>query len=1479
MIIAILTIEMRGQVEELSLVNQALTDSLVNRPYVMDPEPKTINDITSLADVPLWLDRVVLTQLLTKDGGFSLATFNRLVPYQGVCLDSGSIMLTLRRVKPTTDFRTTTTERFRQLYPKAWDVVTIGPESEPSTSEEQSKLNGTFIYEDAKASIYLQTACGINTCQTNYSGIPQEKMGFVAEDEFDLAVDPAYLPERHPVYTFWNYTEACTFSEDGNEIAEGPNLTSPATCANGGGHGGHGGYVAFITLGAAFTNTSFDDRLDNKWSLNEEPFVHLLDNSAEPFVYPEVGACAPGLRTTNLLGYDAFWQSGFVNQNAASLVLEWTMYNANYQMLTYITVTFKADQSGIMLERKGENRVQMWTIYVDTGYTVPRYLMFIYAFLTTVYLGLLLHETKRQNTKKAWSPLWDKWFWINMVSIFSSLGSIISWYAYEAPLRDFIHTDAFRISRLLKAKTEMFAAYSRTSSLATLTICIRLVQCLSATKARAMLLEQTLTRAMKNMVAYVGYVMVILAGFWAFAFIHFSAYSIEFAETFTSLMACFAMFLGDNEPIVQIKGAALKYPFYILFMLFFFFISVQMFNAIINYSYNLVCEEMEPQIERERAEKKRKAQRRSLRPNLFKQMFHRVIQLVKLDKDTAKQEGSSDKSANQGVPPQEQVKLDQEKNMRPPDGAVSMLLFVAFALCYFRFLYENLDIQSNSAVKAAIRGVVYDTTVNIPDTIEDVKFDSISNLFFAQAWLYNVLPVIFFPGSDTANATTNLFSGEVTCLASFNCIVANMENNMKSILRITKTEVGQRGNDGYFWDHGLDGYDFTGGKDADGQIVARKLVPSRRDMQALDDMSPSVPSSLTDFCQVALGAVQCSMSADRLTFEDQLMAMKDENFLGENVSNVKVDFAAYNANRNIIIYTQITLKLIASGSVLPRLGISSYGLFDLDKLTIGMVIQRLVPGVLYISLVLYFCLQLLHSFRSGKRSHMSLITGVKEFFIGDAFNLMELLSIGISFFSFFLFIVWLQHEIRFKDMIMEENGAFTRFLDYMSVLAKHQRQYNQLSALNMLIIAVRPLKFFRRDARFAQLFKTFADAREDIVFFIVMLAITMFGFVLFAFVSFGPTVPQLGTIPGALIYCFYYVLGNFNFWPLWAADKVMAIVFFPVYLLLFYCVFTNIFFAIVDRFFNAAEPPPFNWKRQLKGIFGRCVTCINWDEDYMMEDHAGSVKKKGPMSRRDRVKQIFVDMQRIRQTAHEHVATDSVKSSLMLNEVCEVDERMTDVLQWSKEQARMLVRDFQKLHSDKLETRNATTFVKECMDSIREERKNAWKDMRDAERYKRYTILVKERMQRRDQETLARYIGVLQNKIKDKMAEKKCLHTDVNHLKVETNAMRFPREHISKTGQLDAAADSNGDGHQGQAAAHGASNGEQAAPPALQDGSEDSDASSDSSGSAANGFTGQLNGQAYGNGQKRPADDQRKNATKDMLKNFMVHSQADRGRS
>ena len=112
--------------------------------------------------------------------------------------------------------------------------------------------------------------------------------------------------------------------------------------------------------------------------------------------------------------------------------------------------------------------------------------------------------------------------------------------------------------------------------------------------------------------------------------------------------------------------------------------------------------------------------------------------------------------------------------------------------------------------------------------------------------------------------------------------------------------------------------------------------------------------------------------------------------------------------------------------------------------------------------------------------------------------------------------------------------------------------------------------------------------------------------------SFGPSFIKCADIFTAFIFCFSFIIGEFDFWSLYNANPIMAVLFFFPYLILVYCVFTNIFFAILDRFFVSADPPPIKFKRKLKPIFSKICRCIDsWPSLDAKRDEYGGFPKLG----------------------------------------------------------------------------------------------------------------------------------------------------------------------------------------------------------------------------------------------------------------------------
>jgi len=172
-----------------------------------------------------------------------------------------------------------------------------------------------------------------------------------------------------------------------------------------------------------------------------------------------------------------------------------------------------------------------------------------------------------------------------------------------------------------------------------------------------------------------------------------------------------------------------------------------------------------------------------------------------------------------------------------------------------------------------------------------------------------------------------------------------------------------------------------------------------------------------------------------------------------------------------------------------------------------------------------------------------------------------------------------------------------------------------------------------------------------------------------------------------------------------------------------------------------------------------------------------TVEKKGPLSRSARVHAHYMTLVDIRDSDDYFggcVGEKSVRRTKTLSDVCDIDERMQEVLVWSRHEAKEFVEKFRKHQAGKTEFRNDDLFLKTRVKvQIDEELVKERGKMEDAERQSRYSILVNEAMKKKDQETLSRYILRLEDQITKKMVEKHSLLIDVYHLRAESEKMRY----------------------------------------------------------------------------------------------------------
>lgn len=1383
------------------------------------------DNVTTSRDVAQFIMRGLVPEFVVGNEfgeKFSLMTYNRAIPNEDVCNDSAAIYFTIRKMgtKATQDdLNKTVTDRFSALYPRVWKQMGIG-DGEPITeSEQKSATEGTFTWQGRSF-----TAKELTSNQS----LPGSKMGLQYKGgKLQPINDSTTLPHGTRVTVTWKHqTPPKNYKND------------KGACSYCYGLGGEGGYVAMLLLRVDEIRQARLDRSYNSGiagsdhyklhkHLVDDQFLYLLDDESEPFADPAIGICQP-VRITNIIRAADMAGAGFFTPEISSAAVSFQLYNANLQTLTDVSMSFNFNAAGIIVSSN------MKLNSVRLVLANPFVLLTIFC-IGTVYYFLELFVYKAYKFRTGCKILKDGWTYIGALSIGCSIAAVLIKLVYGAQLDEFNAASKKKTPRVdeIQGFASTCSTFATVGSIAILSMYFRMVEILAQTPPRVKLLEKTLRSALKSMFKYLSYMIIVMLGFVAFSALHFAPYSNKFIDIPSSTISCFQMLFLSTQPYDSVRTATLALPFLFVFFMF-AIISVQMFNAIINYSYNRTCEDMEPIFLKLMRDKKIRESHRKASRNPVIIFLHKCLKqllefCMKLKNSDEKDEAAENKLKEQkqdDLTPAEREQLDKFKkqdatNMRQ-DSVAAIFFYALFVISYTMFLYSNLDVETNGRTRHAITSTMRDTRITdghtsfteqgLEERFWSRGVSQAITIFDVAHWMTRGLPfVIDGHASDKLEfpSAFDFFGGQQNyCMKHWNCLLKLPQRGSPSLkmVRVTQRFQKRAPNNGLpLADKGTEGRQhFEGGPlystlsgPATHQSPKKKPSTKHEDTEIQFD----VTFNGEKFCQRDpnggyhnRGGIVCLLDADLANMTGQLLTMYQQGFYSKRTSSIIVEFTTFNANTQIMAYVRISFHLHPSGLVerdmyvYPQKLITLYGWEASDDVgkKIGNVFKtafqwRLIWGILYIILVVVLFLAMIQELRldmDSKKinSYQGKLTSLIEYFTHDVYHMVDVISFSISTVGIVLFMAWLVQ----MGWLNGEAENFSSFTTYSEDLSASALLYTQFSSINMVLISWRFLKYLRGVPHMKNLNMTFWKAMTDITWFCVMLAMFFMGFVLFAHINFGYRMKSLNSVGSAFMYCFMCLIGEFDFWELYDVSPWRAFFFFFPYLFLFNLFFLNVFFAIMDKNYVNKEVPTVNWKLMLKPVFGRICRCFEWDEDMNMEeDPQKRQEKKGPPSRADRVKDTAEKIRNLQELSYESGTGGVARKARGLHDAIDKDEKVEEALRWSRVEAKEFVDMFRSLLIEKEDSHNEDNFINnKARRKIEKEREESKEAMEEAERNKKYAIHVHELMAQQDQETLARYIIRLESKIESVLKKKRLVLADLYHLIAESEKMRYSDDEL-----------------------------------------------------------------------------------------------------
>merc|ERR1719174_382811 len=288
---------------------------------------------------------------------------------------------------------------------------------------------------------------------------------------------------------------------------------------------------------------------------------------------------------------------------------------------------------------------------------------------------------------------------------------------------------------------------------------------------------------------------------------------------------------------------------------------------------------------------------------------------------------------------------------------------------------------------------------------------------------------------------------------------------------------------------------------------------------------------------------------------------------------------------------------------------------------------------------------------------------------------------------------------------------------------------------------------------------------------------------MFCHVSFGPQLARLSTVFDSFNYCFGMVIGDYDYNELARVDFLMASFFFFFFLIVFQCVFLNIFFAIIDCFFVNTSPPPTNIKTILKPYLSSLplLRYIQWDDDVHMEQTGKEANKKQPPSRTDASKDAKRKIDALQDAARKKgEETDPVYAKDFLQLGLDAEEQFEEVMVWARDEARKYIDVFTKLKEERQNYANVNAFIdkkkRDMQAQVRMEENRA----KDVERKMKYHLQLFEASATKDLDTVCRYMLLLEHKIQRASAKKMCLNKEMDYMRRQAELLQYTEAELDE---------------------------------------------------------------------------------------------------
>lgn len=290
-------------------------------------------------------------------------------------------------------------------------------------------------------------------------------------------------------------------------------------------------------------------------------------------------------------------------------------------------------------------------------------------------------------------------------------------------------------------------------------------------------------------------------------------------------------------------------------------------------------------------------------------------------------------------------------------------------------------------------------------------------------------------------------------------------------------------------------------------------------------------------------------------FTDNVNELVFNGFWGLPTRAVVISMAMVAPNfRDKATMLYLLAEFTAGGQIMPYFNMRT---FRVDMYVSATDNFRIFLEVVFAIFVIYYIVALVFTLIVDVR------VGRWKEFVFDLWNVIEICNLILYVVSIVQYLSYLNSD---RSSV---NFARTDYIVEMEHMAENAVQFYQLSAINILLSALKTFKYLQLSPRLYVLWETMHEARVDLATYLVMFLIILFGFLFFGWLTFGPDIYQFNGFANCLGTLWQFLIGNPpDYDELAKSNRILGPVYYALFTIFVFFILVNMFVAIVSNSFD-----------------------------------------------------------------------------------------------------------------------------------------------------------------------------------------------------------------------------------------------------------------------------------------------------------------------